>query len=304
MDRIRTIVAGVDFSRHSESALAQAGRLAQWSDSALLVVHVIDALVLENMERALPGAATYVRDTIIGRERERLESLAAAVPAGVKTRVEVRVGSPFEEIMLCARDSAADLLVMGTHGTSRPDGPAGTLATKCVRKASCKVLLVRGIHSGPFRCVVACTDFSETSGIAVRQAIRVARRDGATLVVLHVFTPPWAVYHYRASTPEASPDFETAFRRFLDDMMKRFLEPFSVEMAGLPVERRILESISPGAGIVDFLGEQRADLAVVGTRGRSAFVMYFMGTTAERIVRDSPCSVLAVKPEADQGESR
>lgn len=304
MERTRRIVVGVDFSVHSESALGQAGRLAALSGAPLSVVHVIEGLVLENLALATRTPELTVREAVTSGERLRLERLVArVVPAGVETSLEVRVGAPFEEILLCVGNTSADLLVMGTHGSSSPDGPAGSLATKCVRKASCDVLLVRGIHPGPFHHIVACTDFSETSGLGLRQAARIARRDNATLVILHTFVPPWSVYHYRAPTSEASPDFEIAFRRSLDTLMARFLEPFAADLAGLPVERKILESLSPGAGIVEFLSEHRADLAVVGTRGRSAFVMFLMGTTAERIVRDSPCSVLAVKPASVHNDS-
>ena len=40
-----------------------------------------------------------------------------------------------------------------------------------------------------------------------------------------------------------------------------------------------------------------ADLVVVGTRGRTGMKAVLLGTVAERIVRESPCSVLAVKPD-------
>jgi nucleotide-binding universal stress UspA family protein len=56
-------------------------------------------------------------------------------------------------------------------------------------------------------------------------------------------------------------------------------------------------TLSPAEAIVDFLKKSGADLAVLGARGRSAMMTWFLGTVAERIVRESPCSVLTVKPE-------
>jgi len=39
------------------------------------------------------------------------------------------------------------------------------------------------------------------------------------------------------------------------------------------------------------------NIVVVGTRGRTGMRAILLGTVAERIVRESPCSVLAVKPD-------
>ncbi|MBM4361664.1 MAG: universal stress protein, partial [Deltaproteobacteria bacterium] len=39
-----------------------------------------------------------------------------------------------------------------------------------------------------------------------------------------------------------------------------------------------------------------ADLVVLGTRGRTNLRDLFLGSTAERVVRECPCSVLAVPP--------
>ena len=46
-----------------------------------------------------------------------------------------------------------------------------------------------------------------------------------------------------------------------------------------------------------YVEESSADLVVVGTRGRTGMRAILLGTVAERIVRESPCSVLAVKPD-------
>ncbi len=61
-------------------------------------------------------------------------------------------------------------------------------------------------------------------------------------------------------------------------------------------ERHLVESIHTGSGITEFLKERKADLAVVGTKGRSALKVFLIGTTAEQVVAESPCSVLTVKP--------
>ena len=65
----------------------------------------------------------------------------------------------------------------------------------------------------------------------------------------------------------------------------------------LKVEAVIRQRENVWYAIVDYLKEAEADLAVLGTRGRTGIKILLLGTTAERIIHESPCSVLAVKPD-------
>jgi universal stress protein E len=77
--------------------------------------------------------------------------------------VLVDLGSPIDCVLRRVRDAKADLLVLGVTGSSMIPMGAGTLAPKCLRKTPTKVMLVHEGHTGPFRKVVACVDFSEQS---------------------------------------------------------------------------------------------------------------------------------------------
>jgi nucleotide-binding universal stress UspA family protein len=51
MDRLGSIVVAVDFTPCSATALAQAARIAQWNQAKLHVVHVIETLVVIELQR-------------------------------------------------------------------------------------------------------------------------------------------------------------------------------------------------------------------------------------------------------------
>jgi nucleotide-binding universal stress UspA family protein len=75
----------------------------------------------------------------------QLENLVPEAERGAHpVRCATRVGHPFVEILACAAEQKADLIVMGTHGR----GPVahvllGSVTEKVVRKAPCPVLTVR-----------------------------------------------------------------------------------------------------------------------------------------------------------------
>ena len=64
--------------------------------------------------------------------------------ARLKVEYLIRKGAPFLEIIRCAQEIEADLIVCGTHGRSGiKHALFGSVAEKVVRKAPCPVLSVR-----------------------------------------------------------------------------------------------------------------------------------------------------------------
>lgn len=64
--------------------------------------------------------------------------------------------------------------------------------------------------------------------------------------------------------------------------------------AGLATEARVLIG-DPREAIVDVATEERADLVVVGSHGRSGLTKLLMGSVASHVVTHAPCSVLVIK---------
>lgn len=297
MSWVRHIVAGVDFTPCSATALKQAVRIAKRNEARLEVVHVLETLVVTDLEEALTPFQTDIRAGLVQDARKSWEDFRAAIPGAGRLELEVEIAHPVAAILRRVRERGADLLVLGSHGTTARDRAPGTLATACVRKAAASVLLIRDPHAGPFRTVVACIDFSSTSRKALDQAVAMAAQDSAVLHVLHVFHAPWHRLHYRAPTPQTSPDYQKQYRDGLQRRLEAFCEPFRSGMARLDVHHAVYDYPGHGGGIVEFVKHVRGDLVVLGTRGRTNLRDLLLGSTAERVVREAPCSILAVKPE-------
>ncbi len=318
---LRTILAAVGFSAASRDAMIQAARLAgvgtggttaEMGETDLRVLHVVPSEAAEchimdwptadcDAEAALASRARTLLVTLVSEvlptERRSNEGGGSAVATGCgKVHADITVGSPLREILRAVKSSHADLLVMGLSERTGLHG-AGTLASACLRKAPTKVLLARPGHTGSFRTIVVGVDFSDTSRRALVQAFRVARQDGSVVHVLHAFSGPWQQWPYRGAAPEARPD---AIRQYTDGLQRR-LEAFAgdigVEVAGVNTTFAVVDGQSHGDVLADYAREHDADLIVMGTRGRTNLRYVLLGSTAERIVREAPCSILAVKPD-------
>lgn len=78
------------------------------------------------------------------------------------------------------------------------------------------------------------------------------------------------------------------------------LEIVKSQLAGAGVEHELRQSVrgkDPADAVVEVAEETGADLIVIGMRRRSPVGKLVMGSTAQRILLDAPCPVLAVKAD-------
>jgi nucleotide-binding universal stress UspA family protein len=297
MNQLKTILVGVDFSECSRCALEQAVRMARWNKASLSVIHVMDASALDNSVAGLPPELDewhrINRDHAIGRLVDWTKE--AGAPDGHSR--EVMNGVPLGVLLQESRTRRVDLLVLGITGDSLLPYGAGTLATKCLRKSATKVLLVKQTHPRPFRRIVACVDFSETSNEVVKQALGVAGQDQAELHFLHVFQAEWNNWSSRTRLT-ALADFEQSYRAILENNLRQF----AAVPPETPARYSLTQAKTHGHGIAEYCRSVDADLVVLGTRGRSTLKYILLGSTVERLLKEIPCSMLAVRPPVASAE--
>ncbi|MCC6951978.1 MAG: universal stress protein [Phycisphaerales bacterium] len=301
MSKLNSILVAVDFSPCSVAAFRVAARFADCNRASLRAVH---AVALPSFVPAphplfpfpLPTQADFVADA-----KTAWAVFAAAASTRSDVTCDIEVGNPPEIILQAAARAGADLLVLGSHSAIDAHKGIGPTAASCVQRAKMQVLLVREDHAGPFRSVVACLDFTDTSKLALQHAIRVAAQDSAALHVLHVYDDPWYGLGPPAGVKENMPDFKAQLNRGVEARLREFCAPWSHEINALKAEFHCLESEWRGGGyghaIVRFVKERGCDMTVVGTRDRWNVRDMIFGSTAERVVRGAPCSILAVKPD-------
>ncbi len=131
--------------------------------------------------------------------------------------------------------------------------------------------------------ILCAVDFSETSLEAFRYADDFADWMGAELVVLHAFSQP-ATHDPNGQWTPSDP---TVLQR---------LAEFRSNHAD--VKLRHLAHAGLADEVICWAAEQeRCDLIVVGTHGRTGISHLLLGSTAESVMRMAPCPVLAIRPQ-------
>lgn len=304
MQKATNILVGTDFSESSTAALAEAQRIAHRAGAKLTVIHVIDEELVEILKQKL----NMPEPELIEMASKRLaEHLQEALDGPDAVASEILIGCPFVEIVRAVKSHAIDLLVLGSGGSEADGVHAGVLARRCVRKVPAQVLLVRQEQRRPFARIVACVDFSDNSIEAIDLAAQLADQDGASLHLLHVCRPVVPSVHGDRGTFAGTKFFDISLPPYPEmnyaQQQRDKLEQLAHEQLGekypnLEVESHVFtDAHRPSHGIVEFLKDSKTELVVLGTRGRTGVRSLLLGTTAERIVDHSPCSVLTIKPK-------
>jgi nucleotide-binding universal stress UspA family protein len=302
MSTLKKVLVAVDFSSCSRDALREAARIAKLEGAALSAVHSVRVPTYVPVPDFGTVYDTQFDAEFVSRAKARWSRLARDVGLDPATPCEIDVGRAQTRIREAALAQSPDLLVLGAHGASDEWRGIGTVAISCLQHCAAPVLVVRAGHSGPFRSIIACVDFTETSRKALDEAMRVAARDGAAMHVLHVYDDPWAGLDAPKAIKENMPGFFASYRSAVEKRVRDFCAPVARELEALKAQMHLAMSPDHGGEIVSFVKSSGSDLVVIGTRAKWTIHDFFMGSTAERVARDSPCSVLALKPPGFQAK--
>ena len=138
--------------------------------------------------------------------------------------------------------------------------------------------------------ILLATDLGPASAAATEQAVELAVRLGARLLVVHVVSQmKGAIPVPRGRAVEERTHRATTAQAVVQRARAAGAEATFILWEG-----------DPGDGIVAAAEAEAADIVVVGTHGRSGVGRYLLGSVSDEVVRRAPCPVLVVRPsEAD-----
>lgn len=144
--------------------------------------------------------------------------------------------------------------------------------------------------------IVAAIDFSIYSPRVLEYASEIAERSSAEIVAVNVINRRL----YEALEEECKDDQLPAFsfEEFINKETKRRLRKLddliSQWVSGTVSVRTVVRGGVPFEQILQVLDDEKADLLIVNSRGRTNFGDYMYGTTSEKTFRHSPVSVLSL----------
>jgi nucleotide-binding universal stress UspA family protein len=291
MNPYRHIVAGTDFSEASSAAVNAAARIAKLTGGTLTLLHIIPPAAYTIYTPAMfPGTITALETEAREHGASLLRKLAETLSDQTDVKTEVSLArSVGLGIVEAASASAADLIVVGTHGFSGLTRLLiGSVATKVLRHAECDVLTVPPEFEmfTSAATVLAATDLSRPADLALRRAAWWAEVTNSELRVVHAFDDSVPV-------PAAESGLSTI------DALRGQLRERTRQVVGTE-----LGDVVAGRSAVDALcryaDEHDARLIVAARHGRGAIERLLIGSVTERLARHAKRPLLCVDTRSSE----
>jgi nucleotide-binding universal stress UspA family protein len=299
--RIQNILATTDLSNESIAGVRYAVALAEKVGTAVALLHVVEFPSPSPMPGMRTVTLSLQNSKIAEHARARLKTLARRESKGdLKLTPILRSGNSFYGIITTARERAADLIVIATHGyTGAKRVLLGSTTERVVRHAPCLVLTVparatpKRIGKTPplkLKKILVPIDFSKTSVVALPWAASLAAVSNAELILLHVVEkfPIDYILGRELMNKTITPlmkQAEADLKRMAGRLSKATGANISAAVRdGKPFEKICTEARRLGA-----------DLIVLTTHGHTGLRRVWLGSTAERVVRHAHSPVLVVR---------
>jgi nucleotide-binding universal stress UspA family protein len=289
----RSILAAVDFSEPSRTALDFAARLARQAGAALHVVHAEDPLLAAGARSAGIDLSTQTRE-------ELARFVSPLWSGGAPARYHIVTGGSVTAICAVAAREHLDLVVAGAHGMSGAARAVfGSTTEGVLRHANTSVLVVPDNWKAPAGAtadltgvgpVVAAVEQSEAARAGAAAACRLAALLRTSVELVHV-VPAQPVLdrwrgHAAAGVSTAIEDARLAFERLITTLDATVPVTLHVDSGNVPLG--IARAAAPEAG--------RQPLLVLGRRD-AASRLGAPGATAYRVLTLTHVPVLLHLPD-------
>jgi nucleotide-binding universal stress UspA family protein len=256
------VVCGVDASRTDPEAVRQAAALVAPAGSLELVCVAYESGAGPSTQVTLPeGRASAA----LARARE------VAAEAGVEASTR-EIFEPDRWKGIAQASAGSDLLVLGGHMRSRPEGIiGGSLGTEALHRADVPVLLARASSTRFPERILLATDGSEDSRRAVELTVRICARHECEVTVVTVG--------------------DEANRGRRHELAEQTAALFGASGVESIIDVR---DGSPGSTIVALADADEASLVVLGSGGKRG--VRALGSVSEHVAHHVRCSALVARP--------
>lgn len=296
------------------AALARAVSLSENNQADLTVLGVVPEFAAY-FGIANGPTSEELQTHMVAQRREQLQTLIAPYRERLEIKLEVRVGKTFLEAIRMVMRGQHDLLMKQTEEPGFIERMFGSDDMHLLRKCPCPVWLMQPHEKANYACIVAAVDFDfdlpgvvDNRDASLNQTIvdlsgALALSDFAALNFVHVWDAPgeMTVRSWASKPDEAADSYVDGLRSHHENALNHLrgqVKDRLGEVAFNHLSPRFHLLRGAAAKVIpDTARRLQADLVVMGTVARSGIAGLVIGNTAESILSQLHCSVLAVKPD-------
>ena len=271
------IIVGVDFSDNSINCLEHALTIAKKAGADLMMVWVNIPSIAKNL---LSEKDADINQVVTEKFEDLVRKYQPMLYNG-KITFAIRQGKVYKEIANLAKEKEADIILVGTHGTSGYDPFwIGSNANKLISIAPCPVITIRlgvDINRDLTKIVLPLDDTQETRH-KVAIATDMALYFNAEVLILGLYTS--SIEHYRHLVDS-----------YCEQVGKHFVK------YGVKHSLHKTEAGNVTKTTIEFAVKMDANLICIMTEQTTSAMNLWLGPYAQQMVNQSPVPVLSVHPK-------
>jgi nucleotide-binding universal stress UspA family protein len=268
---MKKIIVPIDFSEHSEYALRTAAKLAKKNNAEILALHMLEMsdIMLTTSDGLQHEKAVYFYKL---SEQKFENFLDKEYLKGLKVTRIIKHFKVFSEVNNVAQQNDADLIVMGSHGSSgAKEFFIGSNTERVVRYADIPVLIVKNkVTDINFETVVFACDFDE-------DAIK-SNTMGSKLHLVYVNLP--------------NERFKSSLE--IEKLVVNFFSKADKNLERMKDVHYVSDYTVEG-GILNYATNIGADIIAIPTHGKKGLSHFFEGSVGEDVANHATLPVITFK---------
>jgi len=312
MKRFKNILYLNEPSADQTSAVARAVSLAENNQADLTIVDVIPTQVVTCIGLPPGGPISDQLCAAVKSDHYKiLESLVKPYRERLQIRLDVLVGKTYLEAIRAVLRNGYDLLIKSAENPGWTNRLFGSDDLHLLRKCPCPVWLMKSPEKAKYSSILAAVDFellppvpseNELNREILELAASLALSDFASLHIVHA----WEALAEKTILSRGDMSLD-GISDYIGKGHERHREELNLMAGKLRgwIGKEAYDYLSPGLHlpegpakkvIAPLAVELLADLVVMGTVARTGISGVIIGNTAETILDQLTCSVLAIKP--------
>lgn len=315
MNRFKNILCVIKTSEKCNSIMDRAISLAENNQAKLTVIEIVEKVSVGIRIFEGAPAAVEIQNAMNSSVTKDIEILISDYQKKVKIQTKVLAGTPFLEIIREVIRNNHDLVIKAPENLDWLDHVFGSDDMHLLRKCPCPVWLIKPQAPASFKRIMAAIDVDDTCPPAELKSQHVLNQqiiEMAGSLALSNFAELHIGHAWEAigenilrgpfmhSTETEIIAYTEAVRMHHKKNLDTFIQEWSSQM-----DKKALDYLEPRTHLVEGPASKEipllakrinADLIVMGTVARTGIPGFIMGNTAETILKQIDCSVLAIKP--------
>lgn len=309
--KLNKILCVIDPNQYAETAIRQSINLANAHQSELTFVSVMNTAKYSAINNEKKQALiSYKRSQI-------LEKIALVAPE-LSANIVIADGVNFIEVIKLVLQQNYDLVVKCAEDKDWLSSIFGSEDMHLLRKCPCPVLMLKPQQIQPFKNVLVTADINDDFEPVLGDNVQSSLNKKVLASCVDLCLPELSTLHVGCAWSAYAEDFyqsgvfsdysDESIHDYVQDTQQKCMD--SLEGLVSDVKNQVGEDAikcldlrkhlvkGDAVSVIPSLAKQlNADLVLMGTVGRVGIPGLFIGNTAESILEQVNCSVLAIKPD-------